>query len=568
VDVSVLLLEAGGWDRDPWLGIPIAWGRNVIKRRHDWMYSSELEQHLGNRAIPMNRGKLIGGSSSINGMAYVRGHAADYDRWAQSGLVGWSYRDVLPYFRRQETWEQGADPYRGGDGPLHTCWPYYPDPLADAFLEAGASAGHPMTQDYNGAQQEGFGRGQSTIFAGRRCSAATAYLHPVLERRNLAVEICAHVHAVVLEGTRAVGVRYSRANAITTVYAAREILIAAGTINAPQLLMLSGIGDPDELARHGIPVAASLRGVGKNMQDHVAAGVDHLRREPGPLIGHLRLDRILVDLARAHFSGTGFATYMPNNVMAFLRTELAADIPDVQLLFRAAPLAARPYLPPFTRPFADGFGCRPVLLRPESRGTVELASADPLRPMRIRTNFLTTERDLRTLCAAIRLARDVFQQTSIQRFADREIFPGPERRSPTELEAFARTTAETLFHPIGTCKMGIERDPMAVVDSELRVLGLDGLRVVDASVMPDLVGGNINATVIMIAEKAADIIRKKLPPDAVQGPQPSSTLGLHPKSCPAHAPDDRVRREQGGGFGAIGTRFDPHPMGTARPAGR
>ena len=509
-DVRVLLLEAGGWDRDPWLKIPLAWGRILRDRPHDWMYDAEPEASVDGRRLECMRGKVIGGSSSINAMAYVRGNRADYDRWAEGGLWQWSYAHVLPYFRRQESWEGGASEYRGGDGPLTTRHSRFADPLVEAFAEAGVAAGHRATEDYNGARQEGFGRTQQTIRNGRRCSAAAAYLHPALSRPNLEVWTGALAARVVLDGHRAVGIEYLNGGR-HIVSAEREVILSGGVINSPQLLMLSGIGDPDELSRHGVTVSVPLRGIGRNLQDHISAGIAWRRREPGPLHAKMRLDRIAIELARAYCFGTGIASDWSGGVLAFLRGPDASPIPDIQLLFAAAPLTAAPYLRPFSKPYVDAFGCRAVVLRPESRGRLELASADPRRPVRIRQNFLATERDWATLRSGLRMVRDVGAQQPLAPFIAAEIAPGPEARSDDEIDAHIRANAITVHHPLGTCKMGMPSDPDAVVDAECRVFGVEGLRVVDASVMPDLVGGNINAPVIMIAEKAADLIRGRDP---------------------------------------------------------
>ena len=510
-DARVLLLEAGGWDRDPWIQIPLAWPRLLERRMHDWMYFAEPEATVGGRALECARGKVIGGSSSINAMVYVRGHRGDYDRWAAGGLPTWSYAHVLPYFRRQESWESGADEYRGGDGPLATRTTRYSDPLVEAYLAAAVTAGHPLTEDYNGARQEGFGRTQQTIRAGRRCSAAVAYLRPALERPNLEVVVGGLATRVMLEGRRAVGVEYVRGGERLVARAAREVILAAGVINSPQLLLLSGIGDPADLRAHGIAVAVPLPGVGGNLQDHISAPVAYARREPGPLHRRMRADRIAVDLGRAYFRGDGIAADLPVGLTAFLKSASEEPLPDVQLLFVAAPMTASPYFPPFARPYADSFGCRAVVLRPESRGRVELASADPRAAPRIRQNFLATEKDWSTLRAGLRLARKIGEQGPLVPFVAAEIAPRPGGWSDDALDTHIRTTAITVHHPLGTCKMGRDDDPLAVVDQELRVLGVDALRVVDASVMPDLVGGNINAPIIMIAEKAADLIRGRTP---------------------------------------------------------
>ena len=514
-DARVLLLEAGGWDRDPWLKIPLAWGKILRERLHDWGYDAEPEATMDGRRLECMRGKVIGGSSSINAMAYVRGNRADYDRWAAAGLGQWSYAHVLPYFRRQESWQEGASEYRGGDGPLTTRRSAFADPLVDAFADAGIAAGHPATEDYNGARQEGFGRSQQTIRDGRRCSAAIAYLHPALARPNLDVRTGAHSTRIVLDRQRAIGVEYLKGGDRTIVHAAREVILAGGVINSPQLLMLSGIGDPEELSAHGIPVVAPLRGVGRNLQDHISAGIAWRRREPGPLHRKMRLDRVAIELARAYCFGSGLASDWSGGVMAFLKGPNAGAIPDIQLLFAAAPLNAAAYLWPFSQPYIDAFGCRAVVLRPQSRGRLELASADPLQPIRIRQNFLATERDWQTLRTGLRMVREIGAQRPIAPFTAGEIAPGMGALSDADIDAHIRATAITVHHPLGTCKMGIESDPGAVVDTECRVFGIDGLRVVDASVMPDLVGGNINAPVIMIAEKAADLIRGRDPPPPV-----------------------------------------------------
>jgi choline dehydrogenase/4-pyridoxate dehydrogenase len=512
---KVLVVEAGGWDRDPWLQIPLAWGRILRDHRHDWMYFAEPEASMDNRGLECARGKVIGGSSSINAMAYVRGHRADYDRWAADGLPHWSYAHVLPYFRRQEHWEGGANEYRGGDGPLTTAWSRYDDPLVEAYAASGELAGYPTTEDYNGAQQEGFGRWQATIRDGRRCSAAKAYLHPALARPNLTVITNALVTRIVLDGRRVTGIEYWRKAEKTIAHAEREVILAGGVINSPQLLMLSGIGDPDDLQSLGIDAVVPLRGVGRNLQDHISAGVMWRRTEPGPLHQKMRLDRIAIDLAKTYFFGTGITNNLPGGAMAFLRSPHATALPDIQLLFAAAPQAANPYLPPFTVPYVDSFGCRAVVLRPESRGRLELTSTDPRRPPRIRQNFLATERDWITLRTGLRMVRDIAAQSPLQRFIATEIAPGPTHNSNADLDAHIRANGITVHHPLGTCRMGVEGDEMAVVDPELRVFGTEGLRVVDASVMPDLVGGNINAPVIMIAEKAADLIGSREPPAPV-----------------------------------------------------
>jgi choline dehydrogenase/4-pyridoxate dehydrogenase len=502
-DARVLVLEAGGWDRDPWIHIPLAWGRMMARRSHDWHYSTDPEPGMNGRQIEIPRGKVIGGSSSINAMAYVRGHRGDYDRWAANGLTQWSYAHVLPYFQRQESWEGGADQYRGGDGPLSTRHTRFDDPIIEAFAASGAAAGYGWTDDFNGRQQEGFTRRQVTIRNGRRCSTAVAYLRPVLARPNLHVEVGALVNRVLLEGARAVGVEYLSASGDTVrARAAREVILAGGAINSPQLLMLSGIGDPAELKTHGIETKVPLGGIGKNLQDHVSADVAYLRKTPGTFHRQMRLDRILRDLAQAYLFGTGFASDVPGGVTAFLKTGRDPKLPDVQFLYRAGSLAAQPYLPPFLPSFADSFGCRVALLRPKSRGRVSLGSSDPRASAHIGLNFLTHDDDLKVLRAGIRMAINVGRQRPITPFVGAEM---TKLDTDAEIDAHVRATGITVYHPIGTCRMGSDND--AVVDPQLCVRGVEALRVVDASVMPDLTGGNINAVVIMIAEKAADMIR-------------------------------------------------------------
>ena len=508
-DTRVLLLEAGGWDRDPHIHIPLLWPRMFLRQRNDWGYSTEPEARMGGRRIEVARGKVIGGSSSTNAMAYVRGHRADYDRWAAGGLPDWSYAHVLPYFRRQECWEGGANAWRGSDGPLTTRFSRYQDPLIDAFMLSGEAIGHPITEDYNGARQEGFGRWQCTIRGGRRCSAAEAYLRPAVPRRRIDVVTGALVSRVLFEGPRAVGVEYLRHGEKQSARAERETILAAGVIGSPHLLMLSGVGDPETLSRHGIAVRAALRGVGQNLQDHMSSPVVYARRGNGPLHRRMRADRIAIDLARVTLMGTGIAGDIPAGAMAFLNSGAGSNLPDVQFLFIAAPMTAGPYLKPFAMPYQDGFACRAILLRPESRGHLELASADPSVPPRIVAKCLATDRDRAVLRAGLRMARDVGRQKALQPFVATEMSPGPNDWSDAGLDAHIAATGITVHHPLGTCRMGVNGDEMAVVDGELRVRGVENLRMIDASVMPDLIGGNINAAVIMIAEKAADLVRGK-----------------------------------------------------------
>jgi len=507
-DTRVLVLEAGGWDRDPWIHIPLGWGKILTNRLHDWMYFTEPEPQLSGRRIECARGKVIGGSSSINAMTYSRGHRGDYDRWAANGLPTWSYAHALPYFRKQETWEDGPSAHRGGDGPLGTCWSTFKDPLADAYTAASLAAGLPWNDDLNSSRNEGIGRNQNTIRDGRRCSAAVAYLRPAMERDNLTIAVNALATRVVLEGNRAVGVEYRQGNKTLVARAHREVLLAGGVINSPQVLMLSGIGDPDALRAHGIKPQVPLRGVGQNLQDHVTVMISFDRQAPpGTIHKSMRLDRIAVALADSYLlGGTSIASDIPGGMASFARVMPDSTVPDVQLLLAGAPLTAGPYLRPFNKPFQDGFGGRIVMLHPESRGEVALASGDPGNPIRIRQNFMSTDREWKTLRVGVRLMRDIMNQPNMQPFIARELTP---LSSDADIDGHIRNTAITLHHPLGTCKMGRETDETAVVDPQLRVRGVECLRVIDASVMPDLISGNINAPVMMIAEKAADMIRAK-----------------------------------------------------------
>ncbi|MFI5016553.1 MAG: GMC family oxidoreductase [Dongiales bacterium] len=506
-DVSVLILEAGGWDRDPWIHIPLGWGKILQKRLHDWNYFCEPEPSVDGRRVECARGKVVGGSSSTNAMAYVRGNRGDYDRWAATGLPGWSYEKTLPYFRRQESWERGGDAYRGGEGPLTTQTCRYQDPLLDAFAAAGKSAGHGWTDDYNGERQEGFGRLQMTIRKGRRCSAATAYLRPALRRPNLKIEVLSLATRLVIEGGRAVGIEYTQRGERRVARASREVILSGGVINTPQTLMLSGIGDPAELKRLDIPVKVALPGVGQNLQDHVSVILMYHRKTPGPFLPMMRYDRIGRELAKAYLFGKGFAADVPGGITAFLKSRSDLALPDIQFLLTAAPLGAWPYLRPFKEPFKDGFACRIVMLHPESRGRVGLQSQDPAAAPLILQRFLATDGDWRALRAGVRLAREVASQPAMQPYIAREILPGEAKTADEDIDAHIRKTSITVHHPLGTCRMGPDGDGLAVVDPELRVKGVDGLRVVDASVMPDMITGNINAAVVMIAERAADLIK-------------------------------------------------------------
>ena len=506
-DVRVLVLEAGGWDSSPWIHIPLGWGKILTERRVDWQYFASPEPSVGGRAVECARGKVVGGSSSTNAMAFVRGHPADFDRWAAAGLPGWGSADVLPYFKRLERWERGANAWRGGDGPLSVQYCRYDDPLNDAFIAAAREAGHPITDDYNANGADGFGRLQLTIAGGKRMSAARAYLRPAVARGNVEVRVNAHATRIAFDGKTARAVEYMQNGTAQRAVAAREVIVAGGVINSPQLLMLSGIGDPSRLAEHRIAVKSALPGVGRNLQDHVSVILMYRRREQSPFLRNMRADRIAMSLANAYAFGRGFASDIPGGVVGFLNSDAQLQCPDMQLILTNASLPAWPWFPGIRKPFVDGFACRTVMLHPRSRGEVRLASADPLAAPRIDQHFLCDPHDWRVVRTTIRRVREIVRQPSLARFAERESLPGAEVESDDALDAFIRKTAITVHHPAGTCRMGSAGDPLAVTDEEGRVRGLQGLRVVDASLMPDLTSGNINAPVIMITEKIADCIR-------------------------------------------------------------
>ena len=506
---SVLLLEAGPRDRNPLISIPLGLGKLHEYKLYDWGYETEPEPNLNNRKIDAMRGKVLGGSSSINVMTFTRGNRGDYDRWAQKGARGWSYADVLPYFRRSETWEGGEDPWRGGSGPLGVEFSKTTDPLFPAWVEAGNAAGIPPASDYNGKTQEGFGRGQYSVRDGRRSSSSRAYLRPVRKRPNLMIETGAHATRVLLQGTRATGVEYIKASGdLVQVDAAREVIVAAGTFNSPQLLMLSGIGPTDHLRAHGITTIADLP-VGRNLQDHLGAYMGYSRKSPGWFHREMRFDRTAVNMVRAYLFGTGPGTVIPSGLHAFVKTRPEIAVPDVEFMFRGA--AFGPYLWfPIIRPaYQDGMGIRPTILHPDSRGELLLRSADPRAHPRIRFNFFTAPNDLPTLRQGFKIARDIMSQKALDPYRGSEIKPGDKVKTDAEIDTWLRNNVLTAHHPCGTCQMGTTPD--TVLDPQMRVRGIERLRVVDASAMPDLVSAHINACVLMMAEKASDIIRGREP---------------------------------------------------------
>jgi choline dehydrogenase-like flavoprotein len=503
----VLLLEAGGRDINPLIHIPLGLGKLHEYNMHDWGYRTEPEPGLNNRDLDATRGKVLGGSSSVNVMAYTRGNRGDYDRWSQKGAHGWSYAEVLPYFKRSETWEAGEDTFRGGAGPLGTEFAKTQDPLYASWLDAAKALGLPLTDDYNGAQQEGFGRSQYTIRDGRRSSSARAYLRPAKRRPNLTVETGAHATRVLLQGTRATGIEYVRRGRVARADAGREVILSGGTFNTPQLLMLSGIGPAERLASMGIPVVADLP-VGRNLQDHLGGYMLYTRRQRGTFHREMRFDRMAASMLRAYLLGTGPATVVPGGLHAFIKTRPELAVPDIEFMFRGTSHSPHLWFPLLRPAFLDGFGIRPTLLHPDSRGEVLLRSADPFAPPRIIYNFFSAPNDLPTLRLGFKIARELAHQKALDPYRGTAITPRDDVRSDAEIDDWLRKTSITAHHPCGTCPMGASD---GVLDPALRVRGIERLRVVDASAMPDLVSAHINACVLMMAEKAADIIRARPP---------------------------------------------------------
>ena len=504
----VLLIEAGGRDLNPLIHIPLGMGKMHEYDMFNWGYHTEPEPNLNGRKIEAMRGKVLGGSSSINVMAYTRGHRGDYDRWAQKGARGWSYAEVLPYFRRCETWQDGENRWRGGSGPVGTEFAKTRDPLYDAWIQAALAAGLPVTDDYNGKQQEGFGRGQYTIRDGYRSSAASAYLKPARARANLHVATRAHATRVLMQGTRATGVEYSRSGRVVRVEAEREVILSGGAFNTPTLLMLSGIGPAAHLREIGIEPVVDLP-VGKNLQDHLAVILFFRRLDESAFLKQMRFDRMAVAMLRAYFFGTGPGTVVPGGLHAFIKTRPELAVPDIEFMFRGAPAATHLWFPLIRAAYVDGYGIRPTILHPDSRGEILLRSADPRAAPRIVYNFFSAPDDLPRLREGFKRARDVAYQKPMASYRGPETSPGEGVKTDTEIDAWIRNTAITAHHPCGTCAMGT--GPDTVTDPQLRVHGVEHLRVVDACVMPDLVSAHINACVLMIAEKAADLIRNKPP---------------------------------------------------------
>ena len=507
-DTNVLLVEAGPADRDPMIRIPLLWMQFVNKKYYDWGYETQPEPYMDNREIECVRGKVLGGCSSINAMTVVRGNRGDYERWRKMGLDQWGYDDVLPYFKKLESWggETGGDDIRGLSGPFKVRPSTYQDPLYDAYLAAAVQMGMGLAEDYNGKDQIGLSRSQQNIFEGRRFSAADAFLKPVLKRQNLSVRLKQFVTRLVFDGRKAVGIEVAGSNGqLTEVKAQRETIVSTGAINSPHLLMLSGIGPADQLRKHGIPVIHDASQVGRNLQDHISASVGYRRKEPGPFLSKTRFDKLTIDLVRAYFFGTGVAADFPGGLNGFTRVDPASDVPDTQLLFNGAPADSYPWFPIFKPAWKDGFGCRAVLLHPESRGSMELTSSIPTTLMKLKQNFLATENDRRVLREGFKICRELSGQSALDKFRAEEFLPGINVKTDDEIDAHIRATGISVHHPCGTCRMGSDND--SVVDDVLQVRGVEKLRIVDASVMPDIISGNIHAPVLMIAERAADFIK-------------------------------------------------------------
>jgi choline dehydrogenase len=511
---SVLVLEFGGSDRSVFIQMPGALSIPMNTRKYNWRYESEPEPHLDNRRFHTPRGKVLGGSSSINGLVYVRGNPMDFERWEEEGAKGWAYRNVLPYFRRAEGRQAGGDAYRGGEGPLATRYGPIANPLYDVFVEAGRQAGYAVTEDINGEQQEGFGKFDMTVKDGVRWSAANAYLRPAMKRANLKVVTHALATRIIFDGRRAVGIGYAKGGRDFVARARREVILSGGPINSPQLLKLSGVGPAAELRALNIPVVHDLPGVGENLQDHLEFYFQVASKQPITLYGQTGLlSRGLIGLqwllrGRGHGATNHFETG------GFIRSRPGVRYADIQ--FHFLPLAVTYD----GRGLASehGFQAHVGPLRSKSRGWVRLKSSDPREYPRIQFNYMSHEDDWIEMRACVRLTREIFAQKAFEPYRGREIQPGAEVVSDEAIDAFVRRHVESAYHPSCTCKMGARDDPMAVVDSQTRVIGLEALRVVDSSIMPSVTSGNLNAPTIMIGEKAADHILGREPLAASNAP--------------------------------------------------
>lgn len=496
---SVLLLEAGGDDKKQEIHIPAAFSK-LFKTSYDWTYYTDEEPQMLSRKMYWPRGKVLGGSSSLNAMIYIRGHRSDYDAWQEAGNQGWSYAEVLPYFKKAENQERGPSEYHGTGGPLNVTDPRYLNPLSRAFVEACKEFGMPENADFNGAVNEGTGFYQTTQKHGARWSTVNAYLKPASNRPNLTIQTATLVTGILLEHGRATGIAYRQAGEGKTVLAQREVLLCGGAVNSPQLLMLSGIGPADHLRSVGVEVITDLPGVGQNLQDHLAAGVSFQALKPVSLKDAQRPDHILDYLLRKK----GPLTSNIAEAGGFLKLDAEAPVPDIQ--FHFAPVFYIDH--GFTSPPGHGFTIGPTLLHPKSRGQIRLNSNDPYKHALIQARYLSAEEDAQTLLRAVKVSRELADTRAFAGLRGPQVL-GSATMSDEEMLQAIRQYAETLYHPIGTCKMG--HDSMAVVDEQLRVHGIEGLRVIDASIMPAIIGGNTNAPTIMIAEKAADLLKNPQP---------------------------------------------------------
>ncbi|MCY4464110.1 MAG: GMC family oxidoreductase N-terminal domain-containing protein [Chloroflexi bacterium] len=493
-ELRVLLLEAGGPDNHPDIRRPLAW-RDLRGGALDWNYVTTPQAHCHDRSIQMPRGKVYGGSSTTNAMIYQRGSQADYDGWAGLGNPGWAWRDVLPLFIKSQNQARGASAFHGVYGPLHVGDPVDPNPLSLAFVEAAQQAGLAQNPDFNDGQQAGVGLHQVTQLAGARCSAADAFLRPALLRKNLTALPFAQVTRLLMDGARCIGAAWHKDGRNHEARAEREVIVCAGALNSPQIMMLSGLGAADDLRRLGIAVVADLPGVGKNLQDHARIFVSHFAQEPVSLARmHDPAERERYDKERR-----GVWTSNLGEAGAFIQLDAAADIPELQLIF----LPRIDYPPD---PQAHGFMLAPGVAATKSAGSVSLTSADPFAPPLIDPNYLADERDMQVLLAGIHIAREILAAQAFDRWHGAEYLPGESWQSETDLRRFVRDNLDTIFHPVGTCKMGPADDALAVVDAQLRVHGVDGLRVADASIMPWIVNANTNAPCIMIGEKCAGLL--------------------------------------------------------------
>ncbi|CDX35123.1 choline dehydrogenase, a flavoprotein [Mesorhizobium sp. ORS 3359] len=503
---SVIVIEYGGTDMGPLIQMPSALSIPLNMSLYDWGFASEPEPHLGGRVLATPRGKVIGGSSSINGMVYVRGHAHDFDHWAEQGAAGWAFADVLPYFKRMEDSDGGEDGWRGHGGPLHVQRGTRKNPLYGAFVEAGRQAGFELTDDYNGSKQEGFGPMEQTILGGRRWSAANAYLKPALKRKNVSL-VKGFARRVVIENQRAVGVEIEANKKIQVVKARREVIVAASSINSPKILMLSGIGAGAHLQENGIKVIADRPGVGANLQDHLELYIQQESTRPITLNSVLNpFSKALIGAQWLFFkSGLGATNHF--EAAAFVRSAAGVDYPDIQYHF--IPAAVR--YDGKSAAKSHGFQAHVGPMRSKSRGSVTLRSPEPKAKPVIRFNYMSHPDDWSEFRHCIRLTREIFGQKAFDGFRGKEISPGSHVQTDDELDAFIRDHAESAYHPCGTCRMGRADDLTAVVDPECRVIGVEGLRVADSSIFPRVTNGNLNAPSIMTGEKASDHILGRTP---------------------------------------------------------